>query len=382
MRKSVFRGLAVAALLAVGLAGCKTAAEIEAERVAAAQAEAARIAALTPPITVGDALGRDAAIYVSFTRDMAAMRGGFQDAASIQSALQRGAAYDPAQVSRGMIAYGAIVALQSPDFIQGVRAFAPHPEARQAMIAQIRRDPGYATQLPGAPQAADMVMNALRTDIEALGAAADSIENDAYAIQERFDPRRSWAVVHIADRDQRLEAARQAATRTMAASPDEAARLLSAARTGAGLDVVESRLREPPYPRAVERALGLAALAALGAAGDDAQGSVVDVQTDPVNESCLAMSKLNLYQCLAASRPSYEDMFCLGRHIVRDLATCARGAAMPAPVIRVGDVQDVTAPAPRITPAPFVVTPPAAPSAAPPPAVTTRDLNTRPPTGG
>ena len=34
------------------------------------------------------------------------------------------------------------------------------------------------------------------------------------------------------------------------------------------------------------------------------------------------MSKLMLFQCLAASRPSYEDMFCTGRHIVRDLATC------------------------------------------------------------
>jgi hypothetical protein len=45
------------------------------------------------------------------------------------------------------------------------------------------------------------------------------------------------------------------------------------------------------------------------------------------------MSKLMLFQCLAASRPSYEDMFCVGRHIVaRDLATCTTEAVTPAPV--------------------------------------------------
>ena len=30
-------------------------------------------------------------------------------------------------------------------------------------------------------------------------------------------------------------------------------------------------------------------------------------------------------------------MFCLGRHVIRDLSTCARGAALPAAIITVGN---------------------------------------------
>ena len=54
--------------------------------------------------------------------------------------------------------------------------------------------------------------------------------------------------------------------------------------------------------------------------------------TDPAADSCLNMSKLNLYQCLAVAKPHYEDVFCLGQHILLDTGAClirASGAAMP-----------------------------------------------------
>ena len=45
------------------------------------------------------------------------------------------------------------------------------------------------------------------------------------------------------------------------------------------------------------------------------------------------MGKLNLYQCLAVAKPHYEDVFCLGQHILIDTGQCvikASGAPMPA----------------------------------------------------
>ena len=45
------------------------------------------------------------------------------------------------------------------------------------------------------------------------------------------------------------------------------------------------------------------------------------------------MSKLNLFQCLAAARPHYEDIFCIGQHIVSDLATCTAQSMGPMPVM-------------------------------------------------
>jgi hypothetical protein len=73
-------------------------------------------------------------------------------------------------------------------------------------------------------------------------------------------------------------------------------------------------------------------LAALGAGGEDARANTEALTVDQNSEFCLNMSKLMLFQCLAASRPSYEDMFCVGRHVARDLATCTAQNIIPTPV--------------------------------------------------
>ena len=75
------------------------------------------------------------------------------------------------------------------------------------------------------------------------------------------------------------------------------------------------------------RSLSIAAGALLGdSVTDDGSEGVLQ---DPNATFCLQMSKLNLFQCLAAAKPSYEDMFCIGRHVVRDLADCTRMAVNP-----------------------------------------------------
>lgn len=117
----------------------------------------------------------------------------------------------------------------------------------------------------------------------------------------------------------------------MLPSAEESARLFAAANSGSGLNLAPAQ-NGPPYTPAVVNALAIAALAAMGAAGDDARANTEALSIETNAQFCLDMSKLNLFQCLAAARPSYEDMFCLGRHIVRDLATCATAATIPVPV--------------------------------------------------
>lgn len=368
----VRRGLSMAALAAAMiLASCESgpsAAELEAQRLAA---EAAAAAARKPPaIALNDSVAQAASIYVTFMRDTAQMRGGFTSAEAIQEALRKGTAYDPAQLSRGMIAYAAIIALQSPEFVAGVGQYGINPTQRQQMIAAITADPAYAAVLPGAEHAAGLIIATLARDITALSDAAESIEADAYTIQERNDPRRSWAVAHITDRNTRLQGAKTNSAGVMLPSAEEAAALFAAANSGTGLNV-EAVTRRPPYTPAVANALAIAALAALGAAGDEAKISTDALQTDSSTEFCLNISKLNLYQCLAASRPSYEDMFCVGRHVVRDLASCTQGSAV---VIPTGFVSDpvTSSRTPAITPTPIASPAPAPSSAASP---TTSSLN-------
>ncbi|MBJ7483055.1 hypothetical protein [Brevundimonas sp.] len=334
------RSLAVAAIAAAAvLASCTTGpsqAELEAQRMAEAQAAAAAAAAavrVAPPISMNAGVAESAAIYVSFLRDVGTIRGGFPDAESIQAAMRKGAAYDPIQLSQGMIAYASIVALQSPEFVAGVRQYGVDPVQRRQVIENIVYNPAYAATLPGAEAGAGLIIATLGRDISDMVTIADAVEQDAYTIQARGDSRRSWAVAPLPNRAERLEAIKQISGRRMMPPAEDTARLYAAANSGSGLSVPGGTSR-PPYTPVIANALAMAALAALGAAGDEARPNTQALMQESGSEFCLSMSKLNLFQCLAASRPSYEDMFCVGRHIVRDLGTCTFGATR-VPVISV-----------------------------------------------
>ena len=284
-----------------------------------------------PALSLNSGVAEAASIYVAFMRDVGTIRAGFDSAEAIQAAIRKGASYEPGQLSRGMIAYGSILALQSPEFVQGVRTYAVDPAIRQQMIDRILADPAAAATFPGAEAAAGLIVATIGSDSAAMLAIADAVEADAYTIQERNDPRRRWATVHIADRTTRLEGAKSLSVVQMLPSADESARLFAAANSGSGLGVTPASAG-PPYTPAVVRSLAVAALAALGAGGEDARASTEALTTEQNSEFCLNMSKLMLFQCLAASRPSYEDMFCVGRHVARDLATCTAQNISPAPL--------------------------------------------------
>lgn len=362
------RSLALSAIaVAVTLASCSSGpSKAELEEARLAELRAAELAArVAPPISLNDGVAQAASIYVTFIADVGTIRAGFPDAESVQAAMRKGSAYDPAQLSRGMIAYASILALQSPEFVAGVRQFGVDPVQRREIIAAIVNDPAYAAVLPGADAAASIIISTLGTDINALTAIADAVEGDAYTIQERNDPRRRWAVLPIPNRENRLQAVKTISTGQMLPSAEASARLFAAANAGTGLSVAPGTARAP-YTPPVVNALAIAALAALGAAGDEARPNTDALMTESSSQFCLNMSKLNLYQCLAASRPSYEDMFCVGRHVVRDLATCTRGSTRPVGTVFTGDPTDTSGRAST------------APAAVPTPAISTSTLNQTP----
>ena len=366
---------AVALVAAMILASCESGpskAELEAQRLAAELA-----ARQPPPISLNQGVAEAASIYVAFLREARTIQpGGFPDPESIQAAIRKGASYDAEQLSRGLIAYGAIIAMQSPEFVAGVRQYAIDPTQRQQMVAQIVADPAYAATLPGADAAAGLIASTIGKDSVAMRAIAEGIEQDAYTIQGRSDPRRRWATTPIANREVRLEGAKHLSEVDMLPSAEESAQLFAAGNSGTGLRLEPSR-KGPPYTPAVVRSLAIAALGALGAGGDEARANTEALTHEPNSEFCLSMSKLMLFQCLAASRPSYEDIFCLGRHVTRDLATCTTEATQITTII-VGDPQETGAPA--RTPVAAVAPAQTSAPAATPAVATTQSLNTGPTT--
>lgn len=352
---SLLRRVAPFAVFAAAatLSACATD-EVEAPPAPVAVVAAPPPAAPPPPLSLNSEMADAASIYVAFMRDAQQIRAGFTDAAAVQSALQRGASYEPRQLSRGMIAYGAILALQSPQFVQGVRSYATDPASRQSLINQIISDPYYATALPGADSAAGIITATMGRDSQTMAAVAAAVEEDAYTIQGRSDPRRAWATRPITDRERRLQTVKDLSARPMSPVIDEARALFNAAHSGSGLSVSSGYARGP-YTPAVTRSLAIAALAALGAGGEDFRSYTSGLASESNNESCFTMSKLMLYQCLAASRPSYEDIFCIGRHVARDLATCTAQGLSSQPL--------TVSAAPLQTPAPAAQSPAAAPTA-------------------
>ena len=59
---------------------------------------------------------------------------------------------------------------------------------------------------------------------------------------------------------------------------------------------------------------------------------------EPNQGMCFNMAKLNLYQCLSVAKPYYEDVFCLGQHVLMDTGQCinkASGIIAPPPPMKI-----------------------------------------------
>jgi hypothetical protein len=141
----------------------------------------------------------------------------------------------------------------------------------------------------------------------------------AYAVQ-----RSAWSKTTIPGLAARLAKAKQLSLMTMQGADADTARItttLSAVAASTPVAVTTAAMPVPSTPT-ISRGLTIAALAALGAAGDDNEAVVLSLMNDPNAGFCMSMTKLNLNQCLSVARPYYEDVFCLGQHILTDIGQC------------------------------------------------------------
>jgi hypothetical protein len=268
---------------------------------------------------------QDAADYAAYVEKAAATSPDFKSGDDVAGALKAGDAYDPQQLVRGEIAYAAVAALQDPTFVASLRTFGADTTARGHVAAELRSDPNYVTAIAGADSAAEMVVPALLDRGQKLMDTGAAVKQAAYAIQHQ-----SWSLATVANRDQRLADAKIGA---FSAAPAGDVGKLQAATTGASPLVLARKPAAVPLPRVVVRGLAVAALAALGDAGDDQLELMAPLFQDKPASDCLNMAKLNLYQCLAVARPYYEDVFCLGEHTLADTGQCLTISAGAAPPV-------------------------------------------------
>ncbi|UAL11201.1 hypothetical protein [Caulobacter segnis] len=280
----------------------------------------------TPPITLSASLVERASAFRGWMTRAGQVSPSFQNGEQIQASLKVGAAYEAKSFMNGAVAYAAVLALQDPTFVASVREVAANPAQRQEMIANIFSNPSYAAVFKGSDSAAGLIIDQIGGDGLKVYMAGKAVKQAAYDVQKS-----SWSKASVLDRDGRLASAKTlSATPALAESADVA--VLQQASTGLQPLGLTPRAATAPYQPIVIRGLAVAALAALGAAGDNNLPSIDALSGDWATANCLNMAKLNLYQCLAVSKPHYEDIFCLGQHILIDTGACvAKGAGASLP---------------------------------------------------
>ena len=279
-----------------------------------------------PSIVMAPRLIEMASAYRAYMTRTTGIAPAFTDGQAVARSVQTGAAYEPGQMVRGAIAYGAVVALQDKAFVQGVRVFAVDRDQRQRMAAEILRDPNYVMAFPGAQNAAGLVATALGGDAQSLYDQGKAVKQAAYDIQHQ-----PWSKTDVEAREARLAEAKSVSNAAMRGDVAETTRLQQASLGAAPMSLAPGAAG-PPYTPTVVRGLAIAALAALGQAGDANMDSIMGLMNEPNIGRCMNMSKLNLYQCLAVAGPHYEDIFCLGQHAMMDTGRCMiKAAGLPEP---------------------------------------------------
>jgi hypothetical protein len=279
-----------------------------------------------PPVSLSAKLIEQASAYRAYVAHASAISPAFASGQDVARALRVGSAYQPEQLLRGAMVYGAVAALQDPSFVAGVRTYANDPDQRRAVAYEILKDPAYAIGFNGSASAAGLVMAALNADGRKLLDEGRAVKQAAYDVQHS-----SWSKGEVPGRTERLMLAKQLSTQSGVGEVDETARLQLASAGGGPLGVTGTTA-SPPYTPMVVRSLAVAALAALGYADDEHLQLVMPLLAEPTTHTCLNMSKLNLYQCLAVAKPHYEDVFCLGTHVMEDTGAClirSSGATVP-----------------------------------------------------
>jgi hypothetical protein len=260
---------------------------------------------------------QQAGAYATYMRKASAISPVFPNGPSVGDALRIGARSEQHQLQQGVVAYAAIVALQDPAFVNTVKGFASHASTRDAMIGYILADPNYVLTLGGHESAAGLIVATLNSQAARLNAVGDKVKQESLDIQLKA----AWSKKPVPNPDQRLSDIKTLSTSPLT-SDDDLAVQLEQAETAPSPVAVSGPPVQGPYNQAVVRGMALAALAVLGRAGDGNMDYVMPLLTNDNDGYCFNMAKLNLYQCLSVARPYYEDMYCLGLHVLDDTAKC------------------------------------------------------------
>ena len=166
----------------------------------------------------------EASRYHAYMRKVRELAARFDNGQAIENTLEEAESYEPQQLVRGAVAYGAVMALQDPAFVAVVRSYAGNAAIRQDIAERLLIDPNYVDAMPGAASAAALIRAALHRQSHRLRELGGDIKQAAYSIQKE----KSWSKDPVIDREGRLSRAKSLSAKTMILDGDEVKTLTAA----------------------------------------------------------------------------------------------------------------------------------------------------------
>jgi hypothetical protein len=283
---------------------------LSAAEPSAVQAESA------PTVAIARRVMDAAAAFDAYVHRASAIAPDVHEGADVAKAVLVGAAYEPQQFQEGAIAYAALAALQDARFVQGVSDLGQDPMVRRELVRRLLDKPEMALKLPAAREAGALVVSVIGRLGDSVIASGAAVKQASYTLQQQ-----AWSKAPIDGPEALLTVVKTQSATKIVLSPADAPALITNV-------VAAGKIGAAPQARAfaptatVARGLALAALAVLGAAGEESADQLAPVLSEASNAQCLKMAKLNLNQCLAVAGPHYEGMFCLGRHGLMETGQC------------------------------------------------------------
>jgi hypothetical protein len=272
-----------------------------------------------------------------------------QNAKDIERALDKAAAVNRDQLTRGFIAYGALTAARNDQFVQDVRKSAGF-YGKERIVKSLMINQNYAGTMVGGDKATENIVRSAAADADRVAAVGEMIKQRAREAQNL-----AWGKALSGK-----AAGRVARLRTAAASysskplaPEQNARLkvvpgdprVDTASLGgdnfwrvftgkggevATLTAMPTQVKTYNWTAntggaAIRGAmLSLAAIYALDATQDQ---PIDDLLNNRTTNTCLQGAQLTLYQCVASAHFNYENMACVGEAGLGTVSSCLADAA-------------------------------------------------------
>jgi hypothetical protein len=306
--------------------------------------------------------------------------------------LKRASGQNVDALTRGLIAYGAMTAAQSPEFAKSVRETAAFYGKDKFLFGAVI-DPTYMGSMKGYNEALQLALEATRADGRRVEAVGERYKNLGTSLQKT-----KWGGQVAPQQAARLTGLKAAANGAFSRrAPTELKPYLTVStvslqpaadptgfgglrfwetitnpvlRTNLGSTITTaSAPMAPPNPMmsgyklrphpdrqgAFNNMTTLAAVYILDMTREPA-AQTEKLLNDAGTRNCLALKQAQFYQCVSAARFHYENAFCLGEHAIKDLGSCIAGAttleavAMSMPVIAPPPPPAPTPPAPAPAP--------------------------------